>query len=107
MNFNNCLRTLFCRPPPGDCRTVEYGNSVLQNYKKNKKFAMGMSLKFNPSLCNDEKTNKLCRNVLRNASFRLRDIMLEGVSTKIVNLTSERTNLVRSVKENSTVEDLI
>ena len=33
--------------------------------------------------------------------------MLEGVSAKIVNLTSEKTNLVRTMKENSTVEDLI
>ena len=33
--------------------------------------------------------------------------MLEGVSTKIINLTSEKTNLVRTMKENSTVEDLI
>ena len=56
-----------------------------------------MSLKFNSSLCNDEKTNKLCRNVLRNASFKLRDIIFEG--------TSEKTNLVRTVKENSTVEE--
>ena len=88
------------------CRYT-FHQELLLNYKKNKKFPMGMSLKFNPSLCNDEKTNKLCRNVLRNASFKLRDIMLEGVSTKIVNLTSEKTNLVRSVKENSTVEDLI
>ena len=62
---------------------------------------MGMSqLQFNPSL----KANTLCRNVLRNASFKLRDIMLEGVSTRIVNLTSEKTNLVKRVKENSTVE---
>ena len=66
---------------------------------------MGMSpLQFNPSLCNDEKANTLCRNVLRNASFKLRDVMLEGVSTNIVNLTSEKTNLVKRVKENSTVE---
>ena len=66
---------------------------------------MGMSLlQFNPSLSNDEKANTLCRNVLRNASFKLRDIMLEGVSTSIVNLTSEKTNLAKRVKENSTVE---
>ena len=31
-------------------------------------------------------------------------IMIEGVSKKIVNLTLEETNLVRTVKENSTVE---
>ena len=34
-------------------------------------------------------------------SFKLRDIMLEGVSTKIVNPTSAKTNLVGTVKENS------
>ena len=58
-----------------------------------------MSFKFIPSLCNDEKTSKLCRNVLRNASFKLRDVMLEGVSTDI------KTNLVRSLKENSTADE--
>ena len=63
-----------------------------------------MSLKFNPSLCNDEKTNRICRSVLINASYKLRNIMLEGVSANIVSLTSEKTNLVRTVKENSTVE---
>ena len=51
---------------------------------------------------NDE---KLFRNVLRNTSYKLRDIMPEGVSTKIANLTSEKTNLVRPVKENSTVKE--
>ena len=86
-------------------RRYTFHQQLLQNYKKNKKFPMGMLLKFNLSLCSDEKTNKLCRNVLRNASFKLRDIMLEGVPTIIVNLTSEKTNLVRSVKENPTVEE--
>ena len=86
------------------CRYT-FHQELLQNCKKNKIFTMGMSPpQFYPSLCNDEKANKLCRNVLRNASFKLRDIMLEGVSTNIVNLTSEKTNLVKRVKENSTVE---
>ena len=31
--------------------------------------------------------------------------MLKRVSTKIVNLTSEKTNLIRTVKENSFVEE--
>ena len=38
-------------------------------------------------------------------SFKLRDIMLEGVSTKIVNLTSAKTKLVGTMKENSTVKE--
>ena len=53
-----------------------------------------MSLKFNPSLCNDEVTGKLCRNTLRRASFRIRDIMLDTVSTKIENLKSEKVNVL-------------
>ena len=79
------------------CRCT-FRQELQQNYKKNNKIAIGMSLKFIPSLCNDEKTNKLCSNILRDASFKLRDIMLERVSTKIVNLLSEKTNLVRTVK---------
>ena len=35
--------------------------------------------------------------------YKLRDIMLEEISTNIFNLTSEKTSLVRAVKENSTV----
>ena len=53
-----------------------------------------MSLKFNPSLCNDEVTDKLCRNILRRASFRITDIMLDTVSTKIQNLKSEKVNVL-------------
>ena len=36
-------------------------HELLLNYKKNHKFPKGMQLKFNPSLCNDEVTKKLCR----------------------------------------------
>ena len=38
-------------------------------------------------------------------SFKLRDIMLEGVSTKIVNLTSAKTKLVGIMKGNSAVKE--
>ena len=41
---------------------------LLLNYKKNHKFPKGMQLKFDPSLCNDEATKKLCRQVLRKFS---------------------------------------
>ena len=74
---------------------------LLLNYKKNRKYPKGMSLKFNPSLCNDEATDKLCRNILRKASFRIRDIMLDAVSKKIENLKSEKNNLFRTFKENT------
>ena len=36
-----------------------------------------MLLKLNPSLRNVEETKELCKNILRNASFTLRGIMLE------------------------------
>ena len=39
-----------------------------------------MLLKFKPSLFNNEGTDKFCRAVLRNMYFKLRDIMLDGVS---------------------------
>ena len=75
------------------CRCT-FLKELLQNYKKNKKFTRGMSLKFNASLCNNEKTNKLCRNVLRNASFKLRDIqefnlISHLVANKIKKLSNE------------------
>ena len=44
-----------------------------------------MSHKFNPSLYNDEATDKLCSNILRKVSFRISDIMLDRVSRKIEN----------------------
>ena len=58
-------------------------------------------LHLNPSLCNDEVTDKLCRNILRKASFRIRDIMLDAVSRMIENLKSEKNNVFRTVKENT------
>ena len=63
-----------------------------------------MLLKLTASLCTFEKTYRLCEKNLRNVSLKLREIMLEGVSTKIVNLTLEKTNLVRTMKGNSAVE---
>ena len=45
-----------------------FHHELLFNYKKNHKFPKGIQLKFNPSLCNDEATKKLCRQVLRKVS---------------------------------------
>ena len=39
-----------------------------------------MKLKFKPSLFNNEGTDKFCRTVLRNVYFKLRYIILDGVS---------------------------
>ena len=36
------------------CRYT-FHQELLQNYKKNEKLRRGMSLKFNPSMCNGEK----------------------------------------------------
>ena len=52
-----------------------------------------MSLKFNPSPCNNEATDKVCWNILIKASFRIRDIMLDAVSRKIENLESEKKTM--------------
>ena len=78
---------------------------LLLNYKKNKKFPKGMSLKFNPSLCNNETINKRCRKVLRNASFMLRDIMLDGITEKLRDLKSEKANFDATLKESFTTEE--
>ena len=55
----------------------------------------GMQLK---SLCNDEATKKLCRQVLRKASLGLRDILLDRVPKKVENLKPEKADVIRTLK---------
>ena len=50
-------------------------------YKNNRKYPKGLSLKFNLSLCSDSQDlQKSYRNILRNASFKLRDNIITAVS---------------------------
>ena len=59
----------------------------LEKYKNNWKYPKGLSLQFNLSLCsNSEDLQKSCRNILRNASYKLRDNMIAAVSKMIENL---------------------
>ena len=55
-----------------------YHKEFLENYKYNRKYPKGLTLKFNLALCEDsEHVQKSCRNILRNASFKLRDHILK------------------------------
>ena len=78
-------------------------HELLLNYKKNHKFPKGMSLKFNLSLCNDEETKILCRQVLRKASLGLRYILLDKVPKKVESLKSEKADVIRTLKNNITL----
>ena len=59
-----------------------------------------MQLKFNPSLCNDEVAEYLCRQVLRKASLGLGDILLYKVLKIVESLTSEKADVTRILKNN-------
>ena len=56
----------------------------LQNYKVNRKYPKDLALKFNLSLCsNSPNLQKVCRSILRNASFQLRDNIIESITEKL------------------------
>ena len=82
-------------------------HELLLNYKKNHKFLKGMQLKFHPSLCNDETTKKLCRQALRKASLGLRDIFLDKVPKKVESLNSEKTDVIRTLKNNIAEDEFL
>ena len=51
-----------------------YHKEFLENYKYNRKYPKGLTLKFNLALYEDsEHLQKSCCNILCNASFKLRD----------------------------------
>ena len=60
-----------------------YHKEFLENYKYNRKYPKGLTLKFNLALCEDsEHLQKSCRIILHNASFKLRDHILKAVNKK-------------------------
>ena len=74
---------------------------LLQSYKKKKKFPKAMLLTLILSLHNNMETKKTLQKYLKKWVFQIK-----RHPAWIVNLASEKTNLVRTVKENSTVEEL-
>ena len=62
----------------------------LEKYKNNWKYPKVLSLQFNLALCsNSEDLQKSCRNILGNASYKLRDNTIAAVSKRIENLKIE------------------
>ena len=56
----------------------------LQKYQANPKYPKDLALNFNLSLCMESPNlQKTCRNVLRNASFQLRDNISGGAIVKL------------------------
>ena len=82
-------------------------HELLLNYEKNDKFPKGVQFKFNPSLCNDEETKKLCRQVLRKASLGLRDTLLDKVLKKVKSLKLEKSDAIRNLKNKITDEKFL
>ena len=72
---------------------------LLTNYKRNRRYPKGFRLKFNLSLCSDSpELKRNCNNVLRNASLKLRDIILKSVELKVKEINKERDSLRNKIK---------
>ena len=73
----------------------------LEKYNNNRKYPKGLSLKFNISLrSNSEDLQKSCQNILRNASFKLRDNILTAVSKRIEEIKIVRNEYFYALKNN-------
>ena len=87
-------------------RRYNHHKDFLHNYKTNRKYPKGLSLKFNLSLYPEsDELQKLCRNILRNASFQLRDVIIKAVNKKIENLKIIRNACINEVKNNTSMND--
>ena len=61
-----------------------YHKEFLQNYKVNWKYPKGLALKFNLPFCSDSPNLlKACGSILCNASFQLRDNVIQGMTEKL------------------------
>ena len=82
----------------------------LQNYKANRTYPKDLALKFHLSLCTEspnlQKTKKTCRNILRNASFQLRNNIIGGVIVKLKELSSIRNRSYNTLKETISFNEL-
>ena len=75
--------------------------SFLEKYKNNRKYPKGLSIKFNLSLCSDsEDLRKSCQNILRNASFKLRDNIITAVRKRIEHLKIVKNERFHALNDN-------
>ena len=76
-----------------------YHEEFLENYKYNQKYPKGLTLKFNLVLCEDsEHLQKSCCNILRNASFKLRDHILTAANKKFEDLKPTRNGYINALR---------
>ena len=75
-----------------------YHKEFLENYKYNRKYTKGLTLKFNLALCEDsEHLQKSCHNILRNASSKLRDHILTSVNKKFEDFKITRNGYLNAL----------
>ena len=71
----------------------------LENHKYNRKYPKGLTLKFSLALREDsEHLQRSCRNILRNASFKLRDHILTAVNKKFEDLKITRNGYLNALR---------
>ena len=81
--------------------TYNHHKEFLHNYKVNRKYPKGLGLKFNLSLCSDlPDLQKTCRSILRNASFQLRDNIIQTITEKLQQFSFIRKQSYNILKEN-------
>ena len=83
-----------------------YHKEFLENYKHNRKYPKGLTLKFNLALCEDsEHLQKSCRNILCSASFKLRDHILTAVNKKYEDLKITRNGYLNALQNKTSREN--
>ena len=82
-----------------------YHKEFLENYKYNRKYTKGLTLKFNLALCEDsEHLQKSCHNILRNASSKLRDHILTSVNKKFEDFKITRNGYLNALRNETSRE---
>ena len=83
-----------------------YQEDFLENYKYNQKYPKGLTLKFNLALREDsEHLQKSCRNILRNAPFKLRYHILTAVNKKFEYLKLTRNEYINALRNETSREN--
>ena len=83
-----------------------YHKGFIDNYKYNRKYPKGLTLKFNLALCEDsEHLQKSCFNILRSASFKLRDHILTAVNKKSEHLKITRNGYLNALRNERSREN--
>ena len=72
-----------------------------------RRYPKGLRLKFNLSLCSDrQELQRHCNSVLRNASLKLRDIILKSVEFYVKKFCKEQDSQRNKIKAKVSILDL-